>query len=145
MLFFKISFLITIHFWKNRPSHLLLVKRRKTLKLNSKKVSSMVEVNMSFNSPSSSPKGEKRKKLQNALPCSDSTPANVNAQFILTVKLFTVPWTPITTAGILQLRALPANQSTRFPHSTKQTGEVRKHEETEKGEGTRPGDTGAWS
>lgn len=51
----------------------------------------MVEVNTSFNSPSSSPKGEKRKTLQNALPRSDSSPANVNTWLILTVKQFTVP------------------------------------------------------
>lgn len=67
-LFKKISFLVTIHFWKkNRLSHLRLVKRRKTPKLNSKKFPSTVEVNTSFNSPSSSPRGEKRKDITKCL------------------------------------------------------------------------------
>lgn len=52
---------------KNRLSRLHLVKRRKTTKLNSKKIPSMVEVNTSFNSPSSSPRGEKRKDITKCL------------------------------------------------------------------------------
>ena len=70
----------------------------------------------------------------------------INATLILTVKLFTVSLTLITIASILQIRFLTKTQTYEYKTFTfykrnrwRRWGEGK---ETEKGEGTGPGNTG---